>query len=214
MRVIATAGHAGHGKSTLVRRLTGMDPHRWEPGGHPGATTDLGCAWLTLPSGEKLAFVDVPGHERLIPTMIAGVGSVPAVLFVVAADEGRKPQSEGHLAVLNALGIRRGLLVVTRADLADPTDPLSRAQQRIAASSLGEVEAVAASTVTGEGLLDLVAGLARLASSLPERLRRWPDVDPARRPRGSSRPGPTRPPPLRCCAGTACCGLGSCSRWA
>jgi selenocysteine-specific elongation factor len=167
MRVIATAGHAGHGKSTLVRALTGMDPHRWEPGSRPGATTDLGYAWLTLPSGEKLAFVDVPGHERLIPTMIAGVGSVPAVLFVVAADEGWKPQSEDHLAVLDALGIRRGLLVVTRADLADPADPLSRAEQRIAASSLGEVEAVAASAVTGEGLPGLVAALARLASSLP-----------------------------------------------
>ncbi len=167
MQVIATAGHAGHGKSTLVQALTGMDPHRGEPEGHPGLTADLGFAWMTLPSGERLSLVDVPGHERFTPAMLTGIGSVRAVLFVVAADGGWTPQSSGYLAVLDALGIRRGVLAVTRADLADPGPALSLAADRIAASGLGEVEAVAVSGATGAGLPDLVAALDRLASSLP-----------------------------------------------
>jgi selenocysteine-specific elongation factor len=167
MRVIATAGHAGHGKSSLVRALTGMDPRGREPERHLGVPADLGFAWMTLPSGEKLVIIDVPGQERLLPVMLAGVGSVPAVLFVVAADEGWKPQSAEHLAALSALGIRRGLLVVTRADLADPGPTLSLAAERVAASGAGQMEAVAVSAVTGEGLPGLAAALDRLARSLP-----------------------------------------------
>ena len=105
MQVIATAGHVDHGKSTLVRALTGMEPDRWAEERRRGLTIDLGFAWLTLPSGERLAFVDVPGHERFVPNMLAGVGPVPAVLFIVAADEGWMPQSEEHLAAVHALGI-------------------------------------------------------------------------------------------------------------
>jgi selenocysteine-specific elongation factor len=167
MHVIATAGHVDHGKSTLVQALTGMDPDRWEAERRRGLTIDLGYAWLTLPSGEKLAFVDVPGHERFVPNMLAGVGPVPAVLFVVAADGGWKPQSAEHLAVLDALGIRHGLLVVTRSDLADPGPVMAEASRLIAASSLGQVEALAVSAVTGDGLPDLVEALARLAGRLP-----------------------------------------------
>ncbi len=167
MQVIATAGHVDHGKSTLVRALTGMDPDRWEAEHRRGLTIDLGYAWLTLPSGERLAFVDVPGHERFVTNMLAGVGPVPAVLFVVAADEGWMPQSAEHLAVIDALGIRHGLLAVTRADLADPGPALAQAGRLIAASSLGEVEAVAVSAATGEGLPALVGALDRLAAGLP-----------------------------------------------
>jgi selenocysteine-specific elongation factor len=163
MPVIATAGHAGHGKSTLVQALTGMDPHPPEP----RTSSGLGLAWMTLPSGSSLDIVDAPGHERLVPTMLAGVGPVPAVLFVVAADQGWKPQSAEHLAALHALRIRRCLLVVTRADLADPGPVLATAAERIAGSSLGEAETVAVSAVTGEGLPALSAALARLADSLP-----------------------------------------------
>src|SRR5215468_5050559 len=167
MQVIATAGHVDHGKSTLVRALTGMEPDRWEAERRRGLSIDLGFAWLTLPSGERLAFVDVPGHERFVPNMLAGVGPVPAVMFVVAADEGWMPQSAEHLAAIDALAISRGLLVVTRADLADPAPALHDAGERIRATSLGRVDAIAVSGVTGEGLPELRAALDRLAASLP-----------------------------------------------
>jgi selenocysteine-specific elongation factor len=167
MQVIATAGHVDHGKSALVRALTGMEPDRWEAERRRGLTIDLGYAWLTLPSGERLAFVDVPGHERFVPNMLAGVGPVPAVLFVVAADGGWMPQSAEHLAAIGALGISRGLLVVTRADLADPGPALRDAAGRLARTSLGEVERVAVSAVTGQGLPELLGALGRLAAGLP-----------------------------------------------
>ena len=167
MQVIATAGHVDHGKSALVRALTGMEPDRWAEERSRGMTIDLGFAWLTLPSGEQLAFVDVPGHERFVPNMLAGVGPVPGVLFVVAADEGWMPQSAEHLAVLDALRIRHGLLAVTRSDLADPGPALAQAAAEIAATSLGAVESVAVSAVTGAGLPELRAALARMAAALP-----------------------------------------------
>ena len=167
MHVVATAGHVDHGKSTLVRALTGMEPDRWAEERRRGMTIDLGFAWTTLASGRTLAFVDVPGHERFVPNMLAGVGPVPAVMIVVAADEGWMPQSAEHLAALDALGVRRGLLVVTRADLADPGPATAAARDRIAATSLGTVEAVAVSGHTGAGLDDLRAALDRLAGGLP-----------------------------------------------
>jgi selenocysteine-specific elongation factor len=167
MQVIATAGHVDHGKSALVRALTGTDPDRWAEERRRGLSIDLGFAWLTLPSGEQLAFVDVPGHERFVPNMLAGIGPVPAVLFVVAADEGWMPQSAEHLAALDALGVRHGLLAVTRADLADPGPAAAAAASQIAATSLGLVECVAVSSVTGEGLPKLITALDRLAAGLP-----------------------------------------------
>ncbi|HEX4833223.1 MAG TPA: SelB C-terminal domain-containing protein [Trebonia sp.] len=166
MRVIATAGHVDHGKSTLVRALTGMEPDRWAQERLRGMTIDLGYAWLTLPGGEQLAFVDVPGHERFVPNMLAGLGPVPAVMFVVAADGGWMPQSAEHLAAIDALGVRHGLLVVTRADLADPAPALRQAAAQIAATSLRPVDSVAVSAVTGAGLPELRAALARLAGAL------------------------------------------------
>ncbi|MEU8191018.1 selenocysteine-specific translation elongation factor [Micromonospora carbonacea] len=168
MRVVATAGHVDHGKSTLVRALTGMEPDRWAEERRRGMTIDLGFAWTTLPSGGTIAFVDVPGHERFVPNMLAGVGPAPAALFVVAADEGWMPQSAEHLAALHALGVAYGLLVVTRADLADPGPALAEARARVAATSLGDVEAVAVSAVTGAGMPDLRAALDRLAARLPD----------------------------------------------
>src|SRR5450755_4792910 len=167
MQVIATAGHVDHGKSALVRALTGMEPDRWTEERRRGLTLDLGFAWMTLPGGERLAFVDVPGHERFVPNMLAGVGPVPAVLFVVAADGGWMPQSDEHLAAIDAVGIRHGLLAVTRADLADPGPARGQALDRLAGSQLGQVEAVAVSSVTGAGLPELRAALARLMASLP-----------------------------------------------
>ncbi|MDG4800772.1 selenocysteine-specific translation elongation factor [Micromonospora sp. WMMD980] len=174
MWVVATAGHVDHGKSTLVRALTGMEPDRWAEERRRGMTIDLGFAWTTLPSGGTLAFVDVPGHERFVPNMLAGVGPVPAALVVVGADEGWMPQSAEHLAALDALGVSYGLLAVTRADLADPASATARARAEIAATSLGAVEAVAVSAVTGAGLPELRAALDRLVARLPDPARDAP----------------------------------------
>jgi selenocysteine-specific elongation factor len=170
MHVIATAGHVDHGKSMLVRALTGMEPDRWDAEQRRGMTIDLGFAWMTRPPGEPIAFVDVPGHERFVTNMLAGAGPAPAVMFVVAADEGWMPQSAEHLAAIDALGVRHGLLVVTRADLADPRPALEQAALEIAETSLGEgegPEAVAVSALTGLGMPDLIAALGRLAARLP-----------------------------------------------
>ncbi len=167
MHVLATAGHVDHGKSTLVRALTGMEPDRWAEERRRGMTIDLGFAWTTLPSGRRLAIVDVPGHERFVPNMLAGVGPVPTVLFVVAGDEGWMPQSGEHLAALHALDVRHGLLVVTRSDLADPAPALAQARSQLAVTSLGHVEAVVVSGATAVGLDTLVAALDRLLGTLP-----------------------------------------------
>ncbi|MGC5321429.1 selenocysteine-specific translation elongation factor [Micromonospora arida] len=180
MFVVATAGHVDHGKSTLVRALTGMEPDRWAEERRRGMTIDLGFAWTTLPSGGTVAFVDVPGHERFVPNMLAGVGPVPAALIVVAADEGWMPQSAEHLAALDALGVAYGLLAVTRADLADPGPATARARAEIAETSLGAVPAVAVSGLTGAGLPQLRAALDRLAAQLPapaldDPVRLWVD---------------------------------------
>ncbi|MEV1159372.1 selenocysteine-specific translation elongation factor [Micromonospora chokoriensis] len=180
MFVVATAGHVDHGKSTLVRALTGMEPDRWAEERRRGMTIDLGFAWTTLPSGGTVAFVDVPGHERFVPNMLAGVGPVPAALIVVAADEGWMPQSAEHLAALDALGVAYGLLAVTRADLADPGPATARARAEIAATSLGAVPAVAVSGLTGAGLPQLRAALDRLAARVPapavdDPVRLWVD---------------------------------------
>ena len=145
MYVVATAGHVDHGKSTLVRALTGVEPDRWAEERRRGLTIDLGYAWTTLPTGEDVAFVDVPGHERFLGNMLAGLGPAPAVVFVVAADEGWRQQSGEHLAAVDALGLRHSLLVVTRSDLADPGPALSDARERLASSSLGTCDAVAVS---------------------------------------------------------------------
>jgi selenocysteine-specific elongation factor len=166
VHVIATAGHVDHGKSTLVRALTGMEPDRWAEERRRGLTIGLGFAWTTI-GGVELAFVDVPGHERFVTTMLAGVGPVPAVLFAVAADEGWMPQSTEHLAVLDALGVRHGLLVITRADRADPSAAQAEALERLARTSLGRVPPVAVSAVTGLGMDQLRASLVRLAGELP-----------------------------------------------
>jgi selenocysteine-specific elongation factor len=170
MQVIATAGHAAHGKSALVQALTGMAPGRLDEEHPRSPPAGLGHAWLTLPSGDRLAFIDVPGDERSVGIMAGAVGQVPAVLFVVAADQGWQAQSAEHLAVIDALGIRHGLLVVTRADLAEPGPVLAQASQLVAGSSLGQVEALAVSAVTGQGLPALSGALARLAGrlSLPD----------------------------------------------
>ena len=141
MHVIATAGHVDHGKSTLIRQLTGMEPDRWEEERRRGLTIDLGFVWTDV-AGQTFAFVDVPGHQRFVPTMLAGTGPVTAVLFVVAADGGWMPQSAEHLAAVDAVGIRHGLLAVTRCDLADPGPATREALGQLSRTRLGAVRAV------------------------------------------------------------------------
>ena len=167
MHVLATAGHVDHGKSTLVRALTGMEPDRWAEERRRGMTIDLGYAWAGLPSGQVLAFVDVPGHARFIGNMLAGLGPAPAVLMVVAADEGWRRQSGEHLAAVDALGLTQGVLAVTRSDLADPGPATAEALAQMADSSLGTVPAVAVSGTTGAGLDQLRAALDQLVQRLP-----------------------------------------------
>ncbi|MGH3765041.1 MAG: selenocysteine-specific translation elongation factor [Pseudonocardiaceae bacterium] len=173
MHVVATAGHVDHGKSTLVRALTGMEPDRWAEERRRGMTIDLGFAWTTLPHGSTaahgptVAFVDVPGHERFVPNMLAGIGPVPAVMFVVAADEGWMPQSAEHLEALHALNVRHGLLVVTRSDLMDPELAREEALEHLAASTLDGIPAVCVSGITRAGLDELRAALSKLVAGLP-----------------------------------------------
>lgn len=179
MRVLATAGHVDHGKTALVRALTGMETDRWQAEKDRGLTIDLGYAWTTLPGGETVAFVDVPGHQRFIGNMLAGVGPAPAVVLVVAADAGWARQSTEHLAAVQALGVEHLLLVVTRADLADPAPALAAAGERLSAAGLPPVAAVACSSLTGAGLDDVRSALDRLVAALPvpagTRTRLWVD---------------------------------------
>jgi selenocysteine-specific elongation factor len=182
-RVVATAGHVDHGKSTLVRVLTGTDPDRWEEERRRGLTIDLGFAHTTLPGGEVVSFVDVPGHVRFLRNMLAGVGSVDACLFVVAASEGWKPQSEEHLRILDLLGVRGGLVVLTKADLVD-ADQLARREAevraRLAGTFLADAPVVAVSAQSGDGVDQLVEQLGVLvrrtsAARDHDRPRLWID---------------------------------------
>jgi selenocysteine-specific elongation factor len=119
MRVIGTAGHVDHGKSTLIRALTGIDPDRLQEEKERGMTIDLGFAWLRLPSGLEVSIVDGPGHERFIHHMLAGVGGIDLALLVIAADEGVMPQTREHVAILDLLGISNGVVALTKRDLVD-----------------------------------------------------------------------------------------------
>ncbi|MGN7200492.1 selenocysteine-specific translation elongation factor [Arthrobacter sp. SAFR-044] len=183
MHVIATAGHVDSGKSTLVRALTGMEPDRWEEERRRGLTIDLGYAWTTLPSGQDVAFVDVPGHERFLGNMLAGIGPAPVVCFVVAADEGWQAQSSDHRDAVAALGIEHGVVVLSRADRASGqrvAEVLSRARTELAGTGLRDAPAVVVSAIDGTGLGDLRAALDGVLAAVPApvttgRVRLWVD---------------------------------------
>ena len=173
MFVIGTAGHVDHGKSTLVKALTGIDPDRLQEEKEREMTIDLGFAWLTLPSGREVSVVDVPGHERFINNMLAGVHGMDLAMLVVAADEGVMPQTREHLAILDLLGVRRGLVALTKRDRVDDDWlDLVRADvvELLKGTSLAGAPTVAISSTTGEGLDELKALLDRLLSeSAPRR---------------------------------------------
>ena len=175
LRVVATAGHVDHGKSSLILRLTGMDPDRWDEEKRRGLTIDLGYAWGALPSGREVGFVDVPGHERFIANMLAGVGPVRLVLFVVAANEGWRPQSEEHLAILDVLGVAGGVVALTKRDLVDQ-DVLDLAEEeireRLDGTVLSDARIVRVSASTGDGLDDLRDALDDLLAHAPTTIDR------------------------------------------
>jgi selenocysteine-specific elongation factor len=162
MHVVVTVGHVDHGKSTLIRALTGMDRAAAERHG-----IDPDFTLLTLPSGAQVAFVDVPSDDRFIASMLTGAGPVPTVMFIVAADQGWLPSATPHLSVASALGVKHALLVVTNSDIADPAPVLADATASIARGAHADVAAVAVSSATRAGFPELVAALEELCARLP-----------------------------------------------
>src|SRR5512139_1936596 len=139
MHVIGTAGHVDHGKSTLVQALTGTHPDRLKEEREREMTIDLGFAWLTLPSGEEVGIVDVPGHRDFIENMLAGIGGIDAVIFVIAADEGIMPQTKEHLAILDILQVQGGVIALTKIDLIDDPDWLELIEEDIRSALVGTI---------------------------------------------------------------------------
>jgi selenocysteine-specific elongation factor len=179
--LIGTAGHVDHGKSTLVEALTGRDPDRWAEEKRRGLTIDLGFAWTNLGQAGEVSFVDVPGHERFLKNMLAGIESIDVALFVVAADEGWKPQSEEHLAVLDLLGIDSAVVALSKIDAVDEETTALVAMdvaERMAGTSLDSAQIIPVSARTGQGLDDLRQALARLSGAITpdgDRPRLWID---------------------------------------
>ncbi len=172
MYVIGTAGHVDHGKSTLVHALTGIDPDRLQEEKDRGMTIDLGFAWLQLPSGREVSIVDVPGHERFIKNMLAGVGGIDLALLLVAADEGVMPQTREHLAIIDLLGIDRGVIVVTKRDLVDDEWlELVQADVRetVEGTSLENAPLIAVSAMTRSGLPELLQQIDDSLNATPPR---------------------------------------------
>ncbi|MDE3087983.1 MAG: selenocysteine-specific translation elongation factor [Chloroflexota bacterium] len=166
MRVIGTAGHVDHGKSTLVKALTGIDPDRLKEEKEREMTIDLGFAWLTLPSGNTVSIVDVPGHEAFIKNMLAGVGGIDAALLVIAADEGVMPQTREHLAILDLLQVKGGVVALTKIDMVEGRDWIdlvsADVRKELAETVLANAKIIPVSSKTRAGLEDLLAELDRL----------------------------------------------------
>ena len=174
MRVIGTAGHVDHGKSTLIAALTGTHPDRLKEEQAREMTIELGFGWLTLSNGEEVGIVDVPGHRDFIENMLSGVGGIDAALLVIAADEGVMPQTKEHLAILDLLQIPSGLIVLTKTDLAPDAEWLDLLEVDIRAAvsetALRDAPIVRVSAKTKTGLDTLLATLSKILEEKPERL--------------------------------------------
>ena len=162
MYVIGTAGHVDHGKSTLVECLTGIDPDRFQEEKDRGMTIDIGFAWVTLPSGREVSVVDVPGHEKFVSNMLAGVSGIDVALLVVAADESVMPQTREHLAILDLLGVTNGVIAVTKEDLVDE-DWLelvyAEVGELLTGTTLEGAEVISVSATTGSGISNLMESI-------------------------------------------------------
>lgn len=173
MHVIGTAGHVDHGKSTLVKAMTGINPDRLREEQEREMTIDLGFAWLTLPDGEPMAIVDVPGHRDFIENMLAGVGGIDAALFVIAADEGVMPQTREHLAILDLLEIPSGVVALTKTDAVDDPDWIdlvtADVEEVLNGTVLEAAPIVPVSARTGKGLQDLIQALEKVLAVTPTR---------------------------------------------
>ncbi|HEU5310138.1 MAG TPA: selenocysteine-specific translation elongation factor, partial [Candidatus Eisenbacteria bacterium] len=170
--VIGTAGHIDHGKTALVGRLTGIDTDRLKEEKERGISIDLGFAHLTLPSGRRVAIVDVPGHERFVKNMLAGATGIDLVLLVIAADEGVKPQTREHLAIVDLLHVTRGVVALTKADLASAERiraATEEARGLLAATSLAQAPIVPVSSTTGAGMDMLIQEVERAVASVEAR---------------------------------------------
>jgi len=170
MFVLGTAGHVDHGKSTLIHALTGIDPDRLREEKEREMTIDLGFAWLKLPSGREVSIVDVPGHERFIKNMLAGVGGIDLALLVIAADEGVMPQTREHLAILDLLRVERGIVVITKRDSVDEELlelVVMEATDTIQGTTLAQSPIIAVSAIAGEGLSDLIAAIDQMLDDTP-----------------------------------------------
>lgn len=179
MFVVGTAGHIDHGKSSLVLKMTGIDPDRLPEEKERGMTIDLGFAWADLPSGRSIGIVDVPGHERFIKNMVAGVGGIDAVIFVIAADDGWMPQSDEHFNIISLLGVKTGLVALTKCDLVDNDviqlhiDDIS---SRLQGSFLENCKIIPTSTIDGRGIDEIKLSLDEI---LTESIQK-PDIGAAR----------------------------------
>lgn len=173
MRVIGTAGHVDHGKSSLVEALSGTHPDRLKEEREREMTIDLGFAWLTLPGGEELGIIDVPGHRDFIENMLAGVGGIDAVLFVVAADEGVMPQTREHLAILDLLQVSAGIIALTKVDLVEDGDWLDLVEldvrQALSGTVLANAPLIHTSARTRQGLPELLAAIQEILAQTPLR---------------------------------------------
>jgi selenocysteine-specific elongation factor len=170
--IVGTAGHIDHGKTALVRRLTGIDTDRLKEERERGISIDLGFAHLVLPSGRRIAIVDVPGHERFVKNMLAGATGIDMVLLVVAADEGVMPQTREHLAIVELLDVRRGVVALTKADLVTPElaqVAAAEVEALLAPGPLRGAPIVPVSSVTGAGVPELLQALEAAVAALPER---------------------------------------------
>src|SRR5262245_29927264 len=170
--VVGTAGHIDHGKSTLVKALTGIDPDRLAEEKARQMTIDLGFAHLDLPSGRRVGMVDVPGHERFIKNMLAGVGGIDAVLLVVAADESIKPQTREHFDICRLLRVSAGLVAITKTDLVDSelVELVKlEVQDFLKGSFLEQAPIIPVSARSRLGLADLTDALRKLADATPQR---------------------------------------------